>query len=118
MLVKPNRKDPNTPVNQPWWDRDCDRAKYRKYEALRRFCSTNQDSDYIAYIEAKRLLKNICALKKSNYSLNNKQRLISVRNNPKLLWQFLKQNTNKPKDMEISDCSLETWKKHFENLLY
>ena len=44
--------------------------------------------------------------------------MISVRNNPKLFWQFLKQNTNKPKDMEISDCSLETWKNHFENLLY
>ena len=66
MLVKPNRKGSNTPVNQLWWDRDCDRAKYGKYmyTALRRFRSTNQDSDYIAYIGAKRLLKNICAKKK------------------------------------------------------
>ena len=63
LLVKPNRKGLNTPVNQPWWDRNCDRAKYRKYAALRRFRSTNQDSDYIAYIEAKRLFKNICAKK-------------------------------------------------------
>ena len=117
MLVKPQRKDLNTTTDQPWWDIDCDRAKYRKYAALRRFRSTNQHTDYTAYIETKRLFKKICAHKKSNYNFNNRQKLISSRKNPKIFWQLLKQNTNKSKNIE-NTCNLQIWKNHFENLLY
>ena len=43
--------------HQPWWDDQCENAKYAKYAALRLFRLTNQDNNYTNYIEPRKAFK-------------------------------------------------------------
>ena len=63
MRLKTGKKQ--TTTNQPWWDEECETAKYLKYSALRIFRNTNAVEDYDTYIDKCNHFRSICKQKKT-----------------------------------------------------
>ena len=114
MLVKPKRTN-FISANQPWWDEECSHAKHLKYSAKCRFRVTGHKEDYCKYINLRKTFKSLCRCKKIAYQNDERNKLVSARNNPKTFPSILKQNIGTVN--EISDINSADWMDYFKNLL-
>ena len=90
-------------------------AKYLKYSALRRFRVTGHKEDYFKYINLRKTFKSLCLRKKIAYQNDERNKLVSARNNFKIFWSILKQSIGTVN--EISNINSADWMEYFKNLL-
>ena len=71
--------------SQPrWWDVNCDTYKREKYSALCKFRRSNLLRNLRLYKVKRNQFKSYCRSKQLNFQRDQRQKLINVRNNPKV----------------------------------
>ena len=104
--------------SQPlWWDKECESAKKGKYLALRLFRVTNSDQDLQTYLSKRNALKCMNREKKLNLALENRNKLIKSRTNPREFWRLIKSCSSKQSCFAGSDVSCTDWYNYFKKLL-
>ena len=82
------RSKPREPNKQPpWWDRECDTLKQRKYSMLCKFRSSNANCDFLSYKQARNQFKHRFKFKKRQYQKDRRQELYEARTEPRKFWQ-------------------------------
>ena len=95
MEVNYNRSRNCDNVQQSlWWDPAYDKAKSLKYKLLRKFRLTNAQDDFISYKMQRKWFKALCKLKKNKFQQKCRSALIDTKDNPKLIWQTIKDNSS------------------------
>ena len=79
MKIKTKRGEA---TNQPWWDTKCEKLKYAKFLALRRFRYTNNSADLAIYLYNQKSFKLTCKQKKLEFQNINKRKLVDSRKDP------------------------------------
>ena len=84
----------------PWWDDECDYLKSVKYIALRKFRSSNLESDLRLFKDKRNNFKNHCRSKVYEYQRLNRQELVNCSNNHTMFWK-LKKKVNQPNQLTL-----------------
>lgn len=107
---------PSKSIDQPpWWDRECQELKQRKYALLRKFRLSNLNADFRLYKQARKEFKQKFKQNKQLYENNLRQELLQVWKDPRKLWQIVK-GTNQ--SAETSKIKSSEWQEYFSSLLY
>ena len=99
-----------------WWDEECETLKEKKNRNLRKFRSSNSESDLLNYKTAKTLFKNKCQEKRSCLQKQKRYSLVQARNNPKLLWNMLK--AGRQNNCVNPNIATQDWFDYFKSLLF
>ena len=97
-------------------DNDCQTAKSKKIDLLRKFRRTNGSLDLHNYKASKARLKNVCRSKRIQFEKEKRSELLNACRNPRNYWKTIKQNCNKKSPLK-DQVSSETWVHYFQNLL-
>ena len=112
---RPNHTVVNT---QPaWWDSDCAEAKCRKNRKLRLFRVSNSKPDLDAYLQSRRLFKNLCNAKRLAKQRQRRTNLLESSKKPAEFWKCIKSANSKPVCKNACEqVSSDAWFSYFEKL--
>lgn len=111
-----NRFKPSKPNDQPpWWDRECQELKQRKYALLRKFRLSNLNADFRLYKQARKEFKQKFKQNKQLYENDRRHELLRAVKDPRKFWRIVK-GTNQ--SAETSKIKSSEWQDYFSSLLY
>lgn len=91
MVAKRGKANQCVYEQQPdWWDSDCSKAKYVKHVKLRRFSTTQADSDLVVYLQSKGEFKNLCRAKRYAMERRRREELLMGQKNLNAFWKCIK----------------------------
>ena len=97
-----------------WWDQSCSLQKSKKFKALKKYRSSNDEDDFSRYKIERNHFKSICKRKKKELQKQKRAKLIEERNKPKEFWKAIKSN-NKVSNKK-TDISNDDWVTYFQTL--
>lgn len=121
MKKRQSNQLPRSNIQPELWDNECEQPKSVKYKSLRKFRTTNCQTDFELYLSKKRVFKNMCSAKKRLLERRRRDELVRCRTDAKAFWQKLKtcKNTTASSDRSSNECiGSDTWVTYFTGLLY
>ena len=110
------RFKPSKPNDQPpWWDRECQELKQRKYSLLRKFRLSNLNADFRLYKQARKEFKQKFKQNKQLYQKDRRQELLQAWKDPRKFWRIVKGSNQSAESSKIKRFE---WQEYFRSLLY
>ena len=116
MQVKYKKANNSRNKQPPWWDNECQTAKLKKTDLIRKFRRTNSGLDLHNYKAARARFKNVCRSKRLKYEKEKRSELLTACRNPRSYWKIIKQNCNGKSPLK-DHISPDDWVRYFQNLL-
>ena len=114
IQVKYKKANNSRNKQPPWWDNECQTAKLKKIDLIRKFRRTNSGLDL--HKAAKARFKNVCRSKRLKYEKEKRFELLNACRNPRSYWKIIKQNCNGKSPLK-DYISPGDWVRYFQNLL-
>ena len=115
--IKPQKKGSHALKKNPWFDKECQRAKHslkRKCKNLR--VNKNDINLKMEILKENKLFKKLVKNKKSNYKLKILEKMGSTKTDQKVFWKLLDKIHSKPKHFANSIPGIK-WENHFKSVL-
>ena len=93
MTMKLKQSKPND--QPPWWGRECQELKQRKYSMLRKFRLSDLNADFQAYKQARKEFKLKYKNKKRQYQSDRRQELLQAGRDPRKFWRIIKERSTR-----------------------